>query len=351
MATMRAARFDTTTRELTVRDVAIPRPGPGEALVKVAACGICHSDLSMMHGAIPVALPEITPGHEASGEIAELGSAAEGWRVGDRVLLAAFRACGTCSACIGVGALDDCLEPQVMAFAYDGAWAEYVVVPIAALTRVPDGIPMEQAAILADAVSTPYAAVVETGAVRPAESVGIWGLGGVGTHLVQIARLAGAAPIIALDPLASARERALRLGADHALDPTAEGTVEEIRRLTGGRGLDAAFDVVARSSTMAQADAALAHRGRLVLVGVTPDPVDLGPVGAFVTNRHTVSGHLGYRKRHLEELVTLVAHGRLDVSGSVSAVLPLEQIAEGVGRLERHEGNPVRIVVKPGAAG
>ncbi|MER5299578.1 zinc-binding dehydrogenase [Streptomyces lasiicapitis] len=349
MATMRAARFDTSTGELAVRDVPVPSPGPGEALVKVAACGICHSDLSLLHGAVPARLPVITPGHEAAGTIAELGSPAPGFGVGDRVVLAAGRACGQCSACVSGAAWDDCLDLRIMAFDYDGAWAEYVVVPVTALALVPESIPLEQAAVLADAVSTPYGAVVDTAALRPAQSVGIWGLGGVGAHLVQLARLAGAVPIIALDPLAAARERALELGADHALDPT-DADVDvpgRIRDLTGGRGLETAFDVVARAATIRQANAALGHRGHLVLVGISPDSVDLGPAAEYAVGRHTVTGHLGYRKRHLEDLVTLVAYGRLDLSRSVSAVLPLEEIKEGVRRLESQEGNPIRIVIRP----
>ncbi|GAA0388992.1 zinc-binding dehydrogenase [Streptomyces luteireticuli] len=347
MTTMRAARFDTATGELSVQDVPVPRPAPGEALVKVAACGICHSDLSLLHGAAPSRLSVITPGHEASGTIAELGSPAPGWSEGDRVVVAAGRACGQCGACVSGAAWDDCRDLRVMAFDYDGAWAEYVVVPVAALTRVPEGIPMEQAAVVADAVSTPYAAAVETARLRPASAVGIWGLGGVGAHLVQIVRLLGAAPVIALDPLPEARRRALDLGADHALDPMAEDVPRRIRELTGGNGLDTAFDVVARRTTMRQARLSLAHRGHLVLVGVTTDTVDLGPEADYTIGRHTVSGHLGYRKRHLEELVRLIAHGRLDLSRSVSAVLPLEEIAEGVRRLESKEGNPIRVVIRP----
>jgi 2-desacetyl-2-hydroxyethyl bacteriochlorophyllide A dehydrogenase len=347
MATMRAARFDTVTRRLVVTDVPVPRPGPGEALVKVTACGICHSDVGLLHGTLSSTLPVITPGHEAAGEIAELGSPTPGWRVGDRVVIAAGRACGSCGRCASGAAADDCLKLQLMAFDYDGAWAQYVVVPAAALTRVPDSVPLEQAAVLADAVSTPYAAVVDSAAVRPAEAVGVWGLGGIGTHVVQVARLIGAAPIIALDPLPAARDRAADLGADHVLDPLADGVAEQIRELTGGRGLDVAFDVVARGSTMAQANAALGHHGRLLLVGMSQDPVDLGPAAAFARTRHSVAGHLGYRKRHIEQLVELVAHGRLDVSRSVSVVLPLEDVAEGVRRLEEHDGNPIRILLAP----
>ncbi|MEK8169237.1 zinc-binding dehydrogenase [Streptomyces sp. M19] len=233
-----------------------------------------------------------------------------------------------------------------MAFDYDGAWAQYVAVPAAALVRVPESIPLEQAAVLADAVSTPYGAVVATGNVRPAEAVGIWGLGGLGTHAVQIARLCGASPIIALDPLPGARERALKLGADAALDPADEGPAA-YQGADRGRGLRAAFDCVGKAASFRQAEAALGHRGRLVLVGLSPDSLDFGSELAFTVKRHSVIGHLGYRKEHMEELVELVARGRLDISGSVSEILPLEEIQEGVRKLHEYEGNPIRIIVRP----
>ncbi|PKV83993.1 zinc-binding dehydrogenase [Streptomyces sp. TLI_146] len=347
MRTMRAARFHPASGKLGVEEVPVPRPGPGEALVKVAACGICHSDLSLLNGVFHTDLPSITPGHEAAGTIDELGSPVPGWQRGDRVVVHAGRACGACPACVSGAAIDDCERVQIMAFDYDGAWAEYVLVPVGALVRVPGSIPLERAAILADAVSTPYAAVVDTAAVRPAESVGVWGLGGIGTHALQAARLAGAAPVIGLDPLPAARERALELGADHTLDPTAEDVLDRIAELTGGRGLKVAIDAVGHADTIAQANRALGHRGRLVLVGMSMDRVELGPLAAFTRDRHSVTGHLGYRKEHIEQLVDLVAAGRLDLSRSISAELPLAETAEGVRRLEHKEGNPIRIVIRP----
>ncbi|MBN0048388.1 zinc-binding dehydrogenase [Streptomyces actuosus] len=347
MNTMRAARFDPATRRLTVQDVPTPSPAPGQALVKVAACGICHSDLSLLNGVFRTELPRITPGHEGAGTVVRLGGPTPGWEVGDRVVLHAGRACGTCAACISGAALDDCERIEIMAFDFDGAWAEYVLVPVASMVRVPDTIPLERAAVLADAVSTPYAAVVDTAAVRPAETVGVWGLGGIGTHAVQTARMVGAAPVIALDPLPEARQRALELGADHAVDPTAVDALDQIARLTGGRGLDVAIDAVGRGVSITQAGRALGHRGRLVMVGMSQDRIELGPITPFARGKRTAIGHLGYRKEHIEQLVDLVSLGRMDISRSVSAQLPLENITEGVRRLEQHEGNPIRIVIRP----
>jgi 2-desacetyl-2-hydroxyethyl bacteriochlorophyllide A dehydrogenase len=344
--TMRAVRFHAETRSLSLETVPVPRPGPDEVVVKVAACGICHSDLSQFDGYIPAQLPEITPGHEASGTVAAVGGAVRHWQVGDRVVIAAGRACGNCRSCRYGGSIDDCESLEIMAFSYDGAWAEYVVTPGVSLIPVPEGVSMEQAAVLADAVSTPYGAL-EAANLRMAESVGVWGLGGIGTHLMQLARVAGASPIIGLDPVPGVRERALKLGADFALDPLAEDTPERIMEITGGRGLRAAFDCVGRTSTVAQANSVLATRGRLLLVGITAEPLELGREGAFLGRQHTVTGHLGYKMRHLADLVELVSRGRLDLSASVSAVLPLEEFEEGIRRLREHDGYPIRVLLQP----
>jgi threonine dehydrogenase-like Zn-dependent dehydrogenase len=226
-----------------------------------------------------------------------------------------------------------------MGFGYDGAWAEYVVVPWLALVEVPAEVPLEQAAILADAVATPYAALVDRAALQPAESVGLWGIGGLGVHAVQIARMIGAAPIFAFDPSAAARARALEFGADHALDPTADDVVQEVWRLTEDRGLDVALDLFGANRVLMQADSCLGRRGRLVIVGLSAEPIALGPNMLFGVMSHSL----------LVQLVALVAAGRLDVSRSISDVMPLSDVARGVERLASKEGDPIRLVVAPGA--
>lgn len=343
---MRAARFDAATRQLTLQDVPVPEPGPLDVRVKVMACGICLSDVHLMDGSLPGPLPVVTPGHEPAGYVDAVGDLVTGWQPGDRVVMAAGRPCGQCRKCAS-GSFGECEAPEIMGFSYDGAWAQYTVVPAGALTRIPDDLPFPQAAVLADAVSTPYAALVERAALRPAESVGLWGIGGLGVHAVQVARLIGAAPIIAVDPLASARERALRLGADVALDPTSEDVPARVRELTGGQGLDVAVDLVGANAVLAQCADSLAPKGRAVMVGLSMDPIALGIGALFGVFSHSLLGHLGYEKRHLDQLVELVRHGRLDTSGSISRVLPLEQVQAGVDQLTSKEGDPVRLVVEP----
>ncbi|MBU3751900.1 MAG: zinc-binding dehydrogenase [Mycobacterium sp.] len=343
---MRAERFYADTKSVVLEDVPIPEPGPGEVLVKVAFCGICHSDLSLINGTFPARLPVVTQGHEASGTIAEIGPGVAGWSTGDRVVVPAGRPCSECPNCRR-GAFDDCQRTELMAFAYDGAWAEYVVARAAGLTRVPDNVPLEQAAILADAVSTPYGAVVRTGKVGVGESVGVWGVGGVGTHIVQLARLVGAAPIIAIDVNPVVRDRALQIGADYAFDSREPDLKKQIAELNGGRKLDIAFDAVGLSSTFEQALDCLAVGGRLVVVGMSDQAPTIGPTSMFGLSRKQVLGHLGYHNADIETLARLVSLGRLDLSRSISRTIPLEEIREGIRALEQSDGNPIRILLQP----
>jgi len=345
-ATMRAERFYADTKTVVVEDVPVPEPGPGEVLVKVAFCGICHSDVSLINGTFPAQRPVVIQGHEASGIIAKLGPDVTGWSEGDRVVVAAGRPCGDCPNCRRSD-LANCLQMQIMAFAYDGAWAEYTVALAAGLTRVPDNVPLEQAAILADAVSTPYGAVVRTGKVGIGESVGVWGVGGVGTHIVQLARLVGAAPIIAVDINPAVRDRALELGADYAFDSRDPDLKDRIGEVTAGRKLNVAFDAVGKTVTFEQALDCLTVGGRLVSVGMSAECPTVGPTSMFGLSKKQVLGHLGYQNADIETLARLVSLGRLDLSRSISRVIPLEDIRDGIDMLERAEGNPIRILVQP----
>ncbi len=346
--TMLAERFHADTREVRVEEVPIPEPGPGQVRIKVEYCGICHSDLSLISGAFPAQLPVVTQGHEAAGIIEKLGAGVDGWEVGDRVIPSAGKPCLKCRRCRR-GDFTNCLNLQLMAFAYDGAWAQYTIAQAMGLTRVPDEVDMRQAAILADAVSTPFGAVVRTGKVHPGNAVGVWGLGGVGTHIIQLARLAGAVPLIGVDLDEYALERAQRLGADHVFRSDDENLIDEITKATGGRMIDVAFDAVGIQATLRQAVASLDNHGRVVTVGMSPQDMNLGSFLEFNLKSKQVLGHIGYQNQDIGMLAEMLRYGRLDLTESVTEVVPLRDIATGIEHLEKKIGNPIRILVDPWA--
>ncbi|GAA2229526.1 zinc-binding dehydrogenase [Streptomyces nogalater] len=337
METMLAARLHVPSRTLRVEEVPRPQPGPGEVLVKVEAAGVCLSDVHLIDGTLtPLLLrgDTVTLGHEVSGTIAEAGAGVTDWTPGQRVVLHAGEHRNGVTYTRGVD--------------YDGGWAEFALSAAHALTPLPDSIPFEQGAIIPDAVSTPWGAITETGAVRPAEATGVWGVGGLGVHAVQLLRAVGACPVVAVDPNPVARERALAAGADLALDPADPGLRETVAAATGGAGLAAAFDFAGVPAVREQAVSVLAPKGRLVLVGLTDQPLTLTDGTRFSYLQQRVLGHYGSdMTTALPQLLRLVQAGRLDFSGSISATLPLSRAAEAVARLEKKEGNPIRLILRP----
>lgn len=344
--TMLAERFYAKDHSIHLEQIPIPEPGPSQVLIKVAYCGICHSDLSLINGNFPPSLDVVTQGHEASGTIAKLGAGVAGWSVGDRVIPSAGRPCMKCRKCRR-GDFADCLHLNLMAFAYDGAWAEYHVASAMGLTRIPDNVAMDQAALLADAVSTPYAAVVRTGQVHTGNAVAIWGVGGVGTHLLQLARGAGAVPVIAVDLNDEVLARAKRLGADFTFHSDDPDLMKKIEEATGGRMIDVAFDAVGIQSTVRAAVESLDVNGKVVTLGLSDQNIDAGPFLDFNLQLKQVRGHLGYKGQDIAVLAEMLSFGRLDLSESISAVVPLKDVEEGINMLKEHKGNPIRILVKP----
>ncbi|MFJ8774979.1 zinc-binding dehydrogenase [Streptomyces microflavus] len=336
MDRMRAARLHLPTRTLSVQEVAKPVPGPGEVLVKVGAAGVCLSDVHLVDGTLtPLYLEgdHVTLGHEVAGTVDTLGPGVDGWTAGQRVVLQAGERRGGRTLTRGVD--------------YDGGWAEYALATATTLVALPASLPLDQAAIIPDAVSTPWAAVTGTGDVRPAQAVGVWGAGGLGAHAVQLLRAVGAYPVIAVDPAPAARDRALHFGADLVLDSGDPLLRERVLGATGGAGLEAAFDFAGVPAVREQALSMLAPKGRLVLVGLSDQPLTLAHSTRFSYLQHRILGHYGSEEHHVAQLVRLAEGGRLDFSRSVTDVLPLEEVATAVRRMETKEGDPVRLILRP----
>ncbi len=341
MPDMLAGRLHVPTRTFEVTRVPVPEPGHGQVRIQVEAAGVCLSDVHLIDGTLsPLYLPgeTVTLGHEVAGTVDVLGEGVEGLAPGQRVLLQA-----------GEEARDGTVLTRGVD--YDGGWAQYALARQDTVVPIPEELPFAQACIVPDAVSTPWAAVSSTGATRAGETAAVWGVGGLGAHAVQLLRLVGAAPVIAVDPVPDARERALAFGADVALDPAAADFKDAVARVSEGTGVDVAFDFAGVTAVREQAMSVLGRGGRLVLVGLANQPVTIPHDTAFSYLQQRVLGSYGSEPAHVAELVKLAHHGRLDLSRSVSDVLPLADAARAVERVATKEGSPIRLVLSPRQAG
>ena len=333
---MRAAVFPGPGRPLVVEEVPRPVPGSGEALVKVAACGFCHTDLHYLDSGVPtVKPPPLILGHEISGVVEELGPGTHGRSVGDRVLVPSVLPCGNCEVCrLGRGNI--CPHLTMPGNHIDGGFAEYVRVPARDLVPLPLDLDLERSAVISDALTTPYHAVVRRAGVRGGEWVVVVGCGGVGIGVVQFAAAAGA-NVIAVDPRAESREAARRLGACEALDPTEHPDLaREVRKRAGG-GADVALEVVGTPETVSLALSTLRRGGRLCVVGYS-DSVAPIPLNRLMFFEYTIAGSLGCRPVDYPRVIDMVRRGKVSLDAVVTATLPLDRIAEAAENLRKGRG-------------
>jgi threonine dehydrogenase-like Zn-dependent dehydrogenase len=344
---MLAGRLEISTRRFEVREVPVPEPGPGQVRIRVRAAGVCLSDVHLIDGSLrPPFLDgdEVTLGHEVAGEIDTIGPDVPGpWEPGQRVTLQAGEQCGACANCLR---FRPCLAIRTRGVDYDGGWAEYALATHHTLVPIPDEMPFDQAAIVPDAVSTPWGAITGAGrAAVPGRPAGVWGVGGLGAHAVQLLRIVGAAPIVAVDPLPAARERALEFGADAVFDPAAPDLRDLVLALTGG--LDVAYDMAGAAIVREQAVRCLGLGGRLVLVGLTPEPLTVSDSIGLSFRGKQILGSYGGGPESVEQLITLARFGRLDLARSISDTMPLADAAAAVERLTSKTGNPIRLILEP----
>ncbi|MEC7967353.1 MAG: zinc-binding dehydrogenase [Actinomycetota bacterium] len=362
---MRAAVLTAPDRPLEIIDnLDVESPRAGEVLVRVLHSGICHSDLTVIdagHG-MPVVL-----GHEAAGEIADVGAGVEHLRVGDKVVLAPLAPCGECGACAR-HAGTECA--QALAFVHHlrpdgtspfsldgnlvhrglgvGAFAEYTVVPASGAVKVPDDTPLDIACVIGCAVQTGVGAALNTAEVRAGSSVLVLGAGGVGQAVVQGARIAGAAHVIVSEPVEERRAHALAMGATAAVDPSKTDLREVVMDLTGGAGVDYAFEA-AGSGRLVQTGIELTGvGGTIVMVGAPPieDAVTIDAAVIFMTmGKRILSSLLGgcWPARDIPRLIGFWREGRLDLGGLVTRRLDLAEVNEGIRLFRETDG--VRTVV------
>ena len=327
---MRAGQITVSTRAFAVVDVPTPDAGAGQVRIKVAAAGVCLSDVHFLEGVLSPGYLDgdhVTLGHEVAGVIDQVGAGVTTSAVGDRVVVIA-------------GQRNEASQITTMGFDYNGGWAEYVVTHAELVATIPDSLPFEQAAIIPDAVSTPWAAISSTAKMQAGETAVVFGVGGLGIHAVQLLKIIGCSTVIAIDPREDARVNALARGADFAFAPDDPDIKKH-------RGLNAAFDFAGVSPVRKQALSLLGEQGRLVIVGIANEPIVIPNDMAFTYMRTQILGHYGSEGHHVRELIEFARQGKLDLSQSVTEVMPLEKAAEALDKLASKVGNPIRIVLKP----
>lgn len=358
---MRAAVLEAAAQPLVLwDDIEVAAPGAGQVRVRVTHCGVCHSDLSLVDGVFPCPTP-IVLGHEAAGVIDAVGADVAGLAVGDHVVLTPVPPCGCCYWCVRgePGVCVNATAIQTNTFADGstglsrrgelifrgvgmGAFGEMVLTPASGAVKIDAGVPLDVACVIGCAVQTGVGAVLNTAQVEAGATVLVMGLGGIGLNIVQGARLAGAARIVAADPVLSRRQAAQRFGATDLLDPTREDVVSRTHELTGV-GADYAFDAVGRSDLVADGLRATRSGGTTVVVGAArlDDAITIAPAALFTVQEKKLLGcTLGSCNsiRDIPRLISLWQSGRLDLEGLISARRPLAEINGAMDDLRASHG-------------
>ncbi|MFD8014877.1 Zn-dependent alcohol dehydrogenase [Streptomyces sp. NPDC058955] len=321
--------------------------GPGRVRIRVRATGLCHSDVSAMSGVLPQPAPFI-PGHEGAGEILDVGDGVTGLTPGQRVLLCWLPACGACAACRR-GQTQLCLAGfmnagtpnfkrpggDVFGFAGTGTFTEEVVVDAGCAVPIPDDVPFDIAALIGCGVTTGLGAAINTAKVEAGSSVAVIGCGGVGISAIQGARLQGAAQIVAVDPVESRREAALRFGATEAVAPDALGDAKQ--RITAGEGFDYVFEVVGKSATARTAYETTRRGGTLCVVGAgaMDDNLQLNMFELFFDEKRILPSMYGGGDvlRSYERAIALWRAGRIDLESLITHRVPLTGINDALEQM------------------
>ncbi|MFJ6511561.1 Zn-dependent alcohol dehydrogenase [Streptomyces sp. NPDC091406] len=325
--------------------------GPGKVKLRIRATGLCHSDVSAMSGVLPQPAPFI-PGHEGAGEVVDVGDGVTGLSAGDRVLVCWLPACGECPSCKR-GQTQLCLAGfmnagtpnfkrpggDVFGFAGTGTFTEEVVVGAGCAVPIPDDVPFEIAALIGCGVTTGLGAAINTAKVEAGSSVAVIGCGGVGISTIQGARVQGAAQIVAVDPVASRREAALRFGATEAVAPGELADAKQ--RITGGEGFDYVFEVVGKSATARTAYENTRRGGTLCVVGAgaMDDNFQVNMFELFFDEKRILPSMYGGGDvlRSYERAIALWRAGRIDLESMITHRVRLDGINDALDQMRTGE--------------
>jgi propanol-preferring alcohol dehydrogenase len=322
-AKFRAVRLAAPGRVLEDARLEMPAPGPGEVLVRVKAAGICHSDAHYRSG-VGSTRPPLTLGHEVAGVVAAVGSGVSSPRAGERVCLHYLISCGACREC-RAGREQLCASGEMIGKDRDGGFAELIRIPARNAHPLPDAIPFEHGAILMCSSATALHAL-RRARVGTGDTVAVFGIGGLGVSAVQLARALGAAAVYAVDVNAAKLALATSLGAT-PVDARAADPVQAIRNATGGRGVDAALELIGSARTMEQAVEVLAPRGRAALAGLTQERMSVAPYRDILNREAEILGVSDHLAAEIAELMQFVSRGELDLAQAITRVVPLTAAA------------------------
>jgi S-(hydroxymethyl)glutathione dehydrogenase/alcohol dehydrogenase len=358
---MRAAIFVETGQDLSLEDVTAITPGPRDVVINVLASGVCHSDQAVIDR-MPSGKPMIL-GHEACGVVEWVGPEVSRVQPGQRVVIALTPVCGKCWFCLRQETHlcemfgEVFAKPRAQradgsvanAMSGVGSFADMMTVDEASCIPVHTDLPADQLALIGCGFTTGFGAAINTAKVTPGATVAVIGCGGVGTSTIQGARVAGAAQIIAIDPVAMKRESAMRFGATDPIDPTEADPVEQVKALTGGRGVDFAFEVVGAEALQTQALQMTRRGGTTVFVGIAGGGKFVLPTLQLAMEDRTLKGsYYGSARvtRDYPRFIELIEAGRVDLGGMVTKHFSLEEVNTALGAMR--DGEVVRGVLMGG---
>ena len=371
---VRAAVLRRMGEPMSVEDVILDPPGPGEVRVRVAAAGVCHSDLHLAQGHLGPERVPIVLGHEGAGVVEAVGPDVTSHAAGDRVAFCFVPACGACRQCVagrrnlcepagahawkgtmqdGTTRLRTAEGERLLHFNFVSCFAESCVVPVASAVPLPAGLPLWKASLVGCGVVTAFGAVQEVARVQPGDSVCVIGCGGVGLHVITAARIAGAATIVAVDRGGAKLERARGFGATHTVDATTDDVVETVRGLSNG-GVDHAFEVVGRADTIRQAWDVLRAGATAVVVGLAPRGIEVTLPGLELLSEKGLRGTYygsGDPAARIRSLADLAVSDGLPIGDAVSDVTDLSGIDAAFGRLRDGVGARTIVLMDPELAG
>ncbi len=324
---------------MKIEDVAVPKHGPTDVLVKVAACGLCRTDLHYLHGTPTFKKPPLILGHEVSGTVEEAGADVTAFKKEDKVIIPPVFGCGKCFYCRN-GRPTLCTNQIMVGNHRDGGFAEYISVPAGEIFAAPENVPLPEASIISDAISTPYHAVVNRAMVKPGDTVVVFGVGGVGLSTIQLAAAVGG-KVIAVDIFDEKLEIAKKFGAVEGINGKKEENVpKKIRRMTGG-GADIALEVIGNPMTIQQAFNSVRWGGRVVVVGYSAKETVIDSA-RLMFREIEIKGSLGCGQQDYPKLIELVKLGKIKVKEMVTHKFKLEDINEGFKLLESGEPTMIR---------